>query len=169
MLLQALCQVLMIHMIHGKSAVEEFQYHLAQEDNGECKTEVDQYLSEASEPPCALGFDILGWWRVNSSKYKILSYVAWDVMAIPMSRGGHGSGGSGFGVISYPNRLSQVCKDRIRWPSIKLVRSGGSMIWLVGRLRSDFLFYTISDHQRSNTTTKNHPTHKRNKSSTRNK
>jgi hypothetical protein len=59
-----------------KSTVEEFQHHLAQEDNGECKTEVDQYLSKASEPPCALGFDILGWWRVNSSKYKIISHVA---------------------------------------------------------------------------------------------
>uniref|UniRef100_A0A2N9F6B2 HAT C-terminal dimerisation domain-containing protein n=1 Tax=Fagus sylvatica TaxID=28930 RepID=A0A2N9F6B2_FAGSY len=68
-----------------KSAVEEFQHHLAQEDIGECKTEVDQYLSEASEPPCALGFDILGWWRVNSSKYKILSHVARDVMAVPVS------------------------------------------------------------------------------------
>uniref|UniRef100_A0A2N9G4S1 HAT C-terminal dimerisation domain-containing protein n=1 Tax=Fagus sylvatica TaxID=28930 RepID=A0A2N9G4S1_FAGSY len=68
-----------------KSAVEEFQHHLAQEDSGECKTEVDQYLSEASEPPCALGFDILGWWRVNSSKYKILSHAARDVMAVPVS------------------------------------------------------------------------------------
>uniref|UniRef100_A0A2N9HQJ0 HAT C-terminal dimerisation domain-containing protein n=1 Tax=Fagus sylvatica TaxID=28930 RepID=A0A2N9HQJ0_FAGSY len=68
-----------------KSAVEEFQHHLAQKDNGECKTEVDQYLSETSEPPWALGFDILGWWRVNASKYKILSHVARDVMAIPVS------------------------------------------------------------------------------------
>ena len=58
-----------------KSAIQEFQHHLVQEDNGECKIEVDQYLSEASEPPCALGFDILGWWKVNSSKYKILSHV----------------------------------------------------------------------------------------------
>jgi hypothetical protein len=59
-----------------KSAIQEFQHHLVQEDNGECKIEVDQYLSEASEPPCALGFDILGWWKVNSSKYKIFSHVA---------------------------------------------------------------------------------------------
>ena len=66
-----------------KSAVEEF-HHLAQEDNGECKIEVDQYLLEASEPPCALSFDILGWWRVNSSKYKILSHLARDVMAVPV-------------------------------------------------------------------------------------
>ena len=68
-----------------KSAVEEFQHHLAQEDSGECKTKVDQYLSEASELPCALGFDILGWWRVNSTKYKILFHVALDVMAVPVS------------------------------------------------------------------------------------
>ena len=88
MLLQALCQVLVIHD-PWKSAVEEFQHHLAQEDNGECKTEVDQYLLEASEPPCALGFDILGWWRVNSSKYKILSHVARDVMAVPVDRRAH--------------------------------------------------------------------------------
>ena len=44
-----------------KSTVEEFQHHLAQEDNGECKVEVNQYLLEASEPPYALGFDNLGW------------------------------------------------------------------------------------------------------------
>ena len=44
-----------------KSTVEEFQHHLAQEDNGECKIEVNQYLLEASEPPYALGFDNLGW------------------------------------------------------------------------------------------------------------
>jgi hypothetical protein len=68
-----------------KSAVEEFQHHLAQDDNGECKTEVDRYFSEASEPQCALGFDILGWWRVNSSKYKIFSHVARDVMAVSVS------------------------------------------------------------------------------------
>ena len=69
-----------------KSAVEEFQHHLAQDDNyGECKTEVDWYFSEASEPQCALGFDILGWWRVNSFKYKIFSHVARDVMAVPVS------------------------------------------------------------------------------------
>ena len=63
-----------------KSVVEEFQHHLAQKDNCECKTEMNQYLLEASELPCALGFDILGWWSVNSSKYKILSYVTQDVM-----------------------------------------------------------------------------------------
>ena len=31
------------------------------------------------------GFDILDWWRVNSSRYRILSQVARDVLAIPVS------------------------------------------------------------------------------------
>ncbi|XP_028067689.1 zinc finger BED domain-containing protein RICESLEEPER 2-like isoform X2 [Camellia sinensis] len=30
-------------------------------------------------------FDILGWWKVNSSKYRVLSQVARDVLAIPVS------------------------------------------------------------------------------------
>ncbi|CAL5350038.1 unnamed protein product [Camellia sinensis] len=29
-------------------------------------------------------FDILGWWKVNSSKYRVLSQVARDVLAIPV-------------------------------------------------------------------------------------
>ena len=31
------------------------------------------------------GFDILDWWRVNSSRYRIISQVACDVLAIPVS------------------------------------------------------------------------------------
>ena len=30
-------------------------------------------------------FDILGWWKANSSKYKIVSMIAHDVLAIPIS------------------------------------------------------------------------------------
>ena len=31
------------------------------------------------------GFDILAWWKVNSTRYVILSEVARDVIAIPVS------------------------------------------------------------------------------------
>ena len=50
----------------------------------ETKSEVDQYLSdgcEAKNPE----FDILNWWKLNSAKYPILSHVAKDVLAIPIS------------------------------------------------------------------------------------
>lgn len=47
----------------------------------ECKSELDRYLLEACEDPMKEGFDILDWWRVNSSRYKVLSQVARDVLA----------------------------------------------------------------------------------------
>ncbi|XP_028788017.1 zinc finger BED domain-containing protein RICESLEEPER 2-like [Neltuma alba] len=47
--------------------------------------EVDKYLqaklAEARDPD----FDILGWWKVNSFKYKILSLIARDVLAMRVS------------------------------------------------------------------------------------
>uniref|UniRef100_A0A2N9IRF7 CCHC-type domain-containing protein n=1 Tax=Fagus sylvatica TaxID=28930 RepID=A0A2N9IRF7_FAGSY len=75
-------KVLVIHMIHGSQLLRSSNTTWLKRIMVNAKTEVDQYLLEASEPPCALGFDILGWWRVNSSKYKILSHVARDVMAV---------------------------------------------------------------------------------------
>ena len=62
-----------------------YKQHLADEDSIECKFELDRYLLEASVDPKTEGFDILDWWRVNSSRYKILSQVALDVLAIPIS------------------------------------------------------------------------------------
>ena len=42
-------------------------------------------MLEPNEDPCDTKFDILEWWKVNSSKYQILSHVARDVFAIPVS------------------------------------------------------------------------------------
>ena len=42
-------------------------------------------MLEASVDTEMEGFDILDWWRVNSSRYRILSQVAHDVLAIPVS------------------------------------------------------------------------------------
>ncbi|KAL0015202.1 hypothetical protein SO802_002271 [Lithocarpus litseifolius] len=77
-------QVLVFHMIHGKIASHEVDEHIATEDDNECTTNVDKYLNEASEKNRE-GFDILAWWKVNSTRYVILSEVARDVMAIPVS------------------------------------------------------------------------------------
>uniref|UniRef100_A0A803PEN4 BED-type domain-containing protein n=1 Tax=Cannabis sativa TaxID=3483 RepID=A0A803PEN4_CANSA len=54
-------------------------------DNKEPKTEVDKYLMEACEDMDTQNFDILNWWKINSSRYKILSLIARDVLAVPIS------------------------------------------------------------------------------------
>ena len=51
----------------------------------DCETEVDRYLMKSCEDPTDPNFDILMWWKINSSKYKILSLIARDVLAIPVS------------------------------------------------------------------------------------
>ncbi|PNX57783.1 transposon protein [Trifolium pratense] len=48
------------------------------------KNEVDLYLMENLEKKSP-GFDILNWWKVNSTKYPILGQMARDILAIPLS------------------------------------------------------------------------------------
>ncbi|GAB2298055.1 hypothetical protein Dimus_038510 [Dionaea muscipula] len=61
----------------------KFQKHLEEEDDVG-KTEIDKYLGERCEKKSP-NFDILAWWRVNSFKYPVLSEIARDVLAIPVS------------------------------------------------------------------------------------
>ena len=83
----------MSSMLSGFGSAEEnmkrynniYKQHLGNEDSVECKSKLDRYLLEASVDPKTEGFDILDWWRVNSSRYRILSQVAHDVLAIPIS------------------------------------------------------------------------------------
>ena len=58
---------------------------MADEDNVESKSELDRYLLKSSEDPDVEDFDILKWWKMNSSKYQVLSQIAHDVLAIPVS------------------------------------------------------------------------------------
>ena len=48
------------------------------------KNEVDLYLMEGLEKTTS-SFDILNWWKVNSTKYPILGQIARDVLAMPVS------------------------------------------------------------------------------------
>lgn len=48
------------------------------------KNEVEEYLLEPLEKRTGT-FDILNWWKVNSSKYPILGLIAKDVLAMPVS------------------------------------------------------------------------------------
>ncbi|TXG51379.1 hypothetical protein EZV62_023903 [Acer yangbiense] len=48
------------------------------------KYELDCYLEEKTLPG-SHGFDILGWWKLNEIKYPIMSEIARDILAIPIS------------------------------------------------------------------------------------
>ena len=67
-----------------KIALHKFDEHIATKDDNECTTDVDKYITEASEKNRE-GFDILAWWKVNSTRYVILFEVARDVIAILVS------------------------------------------------------------------------------------
>ncbi|XP_058071000.1 zinc finger BED domain-containing protein DAYSLEEPER-like [Magnolia sinica] len=66
------------------SLKSKFQKHLEEEENYGGKSEVDKYLEESCEKDDP-NFEILNWWKVNSSKYRVLSQVARDILAIPVS------------------------------------------------------------------------------------
>jgi len=51
----------------------------------ECKKEVDKYLMEDCEGVNEKIFNILDWWKSNTSKYSILSQLARDVLVAPVS------------------------------------------------------------------------------------
>ena len=59
----------------------EKDMHLSEGMN---KNEVDLYLMEALEKTTH-SFDILNWWKVNSTKYPTLGQIARDVLAMPVS------------------------------------------------------------------------------------
>ncbi|XP_071707463.1 zinc finger BED domain-containing protein RICESLEEPER 2-like [Rutidosis leptorrhynchoides] len=60
-----------------------FDHYSAQDSEGE-KYELDKYLKEERVSMDG-DFDLLVWWKLNSTKYKVLSQVAKDVLAIPVS------------------------------------------------------------------------------------
>ncbi|XP_075665547.1 zinc finger BED domain-containing protein RICESLEEPER 2-like [Castanea sativa] len=51
----------------------------------ECVDEVAKYLMENSEGENDKTFNILAWWKYNTNKYSILSRLARDVLAVPVS------------------------------------------------------------------------------------
>ncbi|KAL0287491.1 UNVERIFIED_CONTAM: putative AC transposase [Sesamum angustifolium] len=62
----------------------QFPKHLEEEQCAESKSEVTRYLFDGCEN-LSKDFDVLKCWKSNSSKYLILSKIAKDVLAIPVS------------------------------------------------------------------------------------
>jgi hypothetical protein len=61
-----------------------FSQHIEEEDDLACKSELDQYSLDVCEK-IIKDFNILCWWKVNAFKYPILTKIARDVFAIPIS------------------------------------------------------------------------------------
>lgn len=62
----------------------EYKLHRQVRSGLGSKSEIDRYLEDEIEDQTP-SFDILVWWKANSSKYRILSQVEKDVLAIPVS------------------------------------------------------------------------------------
>jgi hypothetical protein len=64
--------------------MNRFHNYLTSKNDEVSKTEIERYLTEAVEKPNP-DFDILNWWKVNSTKFPILALLARDVLAIPIT------------------------------------------------------------------------------------
>ncbi|XP_073032144.1 zinc finger BED domain-containing protein RICESLEEPER 2-like isoform X2 [Primulina eburnea] len=71
--------------IHKRTLIQqEYLRYKAESGNMDAKTELDKYLDEDVEVANE-NFDILLWWKVNSSKFPTLAEMTRDVLAIPIS------------------------------------------------------------------------------------
>ena len=61
-----------------------YRMHMIETCGGNQTSEFDSYLNEAVESDIE-DFDILGWWKVNSPRFPILSQLARDMLAILVS------------------------------------------------------------------------------------
>jgi len=67
-----------------KDALKDFYSFRASKNLMLCQTEIKRYFTEDVETPSET-FDALMWWKINSAKFSILSEVARNVLAIPIT------------------------------------------------------------------------------------
>ncbi|XP_031120336.1 zinc finger BED domain-containing protein RICESLEEPER 2-like [Ipomoea triloba] len=64
----------------------DFQKYLVEIGRGEQKSELDKYINEELDTQIGGGeFDILRWWKENAHRFPILSCMARDILAVPVS------------------------------------------------------------------------------------
>ena len=83
--------------------------HIICADGGMSKNEVDRYLNESYED-ISNDLDVLGWWKVKSGKYKVLSLIAREIMVISVTNVAYESAFSTGGRILDPFRSSLSTK-----------------------------------------------------------
>ncbi|XP_024980646.1 zinc finger BED domain-containing protein DAYSLEEPER-like [Cynara cardunculus var. scolymus] len=62
----------------------DFDVYIMESTSQQSKSELDQYLEESLLPRIH-EFDVMGWWKLNKSKYPTLSKMAHDILTIPVS------------------------------------------------------------------------------------
>ncbi|CAN1280506.1 Zinc finger BED domain-containing protein RICESLEEPER 2 [Linum perenne] len=65
--------------------VKEYKQYKEEVDGVIYKTELDKYLREEPDDTPDPKFSVLDWWKLNSHCYPILSQMARDVLAVPIS------------------------------------------------------------------------------------
>ena len=63
----------------------QYDLYLEAEQSMGCNNELDKYLAENCEGRKDENFDILRWWKTNFGRYQVLSKMARDVLAVPVS------------------------------------------------------------------------------------
>ena len=84
----------------------QYDLYLEAEQSLGCNNELDKYLVENCKGRKDVNFDILLWWKANSSRYQVLSKMALDVLAVPVSTAASESAFSIGGRILDPFRSS---------------------------------------------------------------
>ncbi|CAN1816923.1 Zinc finger BED domain-containing protein RICESLEEPER 2 [Linum perenne] len=71
-------------VLRGKAAFDSIVENQVSACSG--KSELDEYLeSVIFKAPKGMDFDVIGWWKEHSLQYKILSRMAVDILAIPIT------------------------------------------------------------------------------------
>ncbi|XP_028794972.1 zinc finger BED domain-containing protein RICESLEEPER 2-like [Neltuma alba] len=74
-----------ITSMHRKRSARRFVARFETETQSDKYAEVEKYLQAELVKAHELDFDILAWWNLNAMKYKVLSMIARDVLAMPVS------------------------------------------------------------------------------------
>ena len=103
---------------------------MKEEDAHSVNTEVNIYLLEPRIKR-EENFDILDWWKGNSSRYKVLSKVARDLLAIPVSTVASESAFNTSGRVIDPFRsmLAPTTVEALVWHKIGYVRKQLALIF----------------------------------------
>ncbi|KAL7239671.1 hypothetical protein ACSBR2_005542 [Camellia fascicularis] len=71
------------HFSNDALGLTDFDMYIMETTSQQSRSELDQYLEE-SLLPRVHEFDVLGWWKINKTKYPTLSKMARDILMIPV-------------------------------------------------------------------------------------